>query len=91
MLGAPEQMVREDLDDPYVQAAANFAVLGINNLSKGKKVRVLVDVVEGTTQVSIIISLVCSSQLRICTILVQWSEVIQQLDDIPTMELICHP
>lgn len=54
MLGAPEEMVREDLSDPYVQAAANFAVLGINNMSKGKRVRVLVDVVEGTTQVSLV-------------------------------------
>ena len=51
VVGAPEEMVREDLNDPYVQSAANFAVLELNNLSKGKKARVLVNVAEGTTQV----------------------------------------
>ena len=48
ILGAPEKLESED---PYVQAAAEFAVLEINNLTKGKKVRVLVNVKEGTTQV----------------------------------------
>lgn len=48
MLGAPQKFENED---PYIQAAVQFTVLEINNLTKGKKVRVLVDVKEGTTQV----------------------------------------
>ena len=48
ILGAPEKI---ETEDPYLQAAAKFVVLEINNLAKGKKVRVLVDVKEGTTQV----------------------------------------
>ncbi len=51
MLGAPEKM---DSDDPYIQAAADFAILEINNQARGKNVRVLVNVKEATTQVSII-------------------------------------
>ena len=52
ILGAPEKIENED---PYIQAAAHFTVLEINNLSKGKKIRVLVDVKEGTTQVGLIL------------------------------------
>lgn len=51
LLGAPEEI--GNLNDPYVRAAANFAVLGINNLTNGKKVQVLVDVAKGTSQVSL--------------------------------------
>lgn len=49
MLGTPEKI---ETDNPYVQAAAKFVVLEINNVARGKKVKVLVDVKEGTTQVS---------------------------------------
>lgn len=48
--GAPEKIT--DLEDPNILAAAQFVVLEINKLDRGKGVQVLVGVVKGTSQVT---------------------------------------
>ncbi len=51
LVGAPEEIEKKDLADPYVLKAAQFAVSAINSNSVGKELRVLVNVIKGTSQV----------------------------------------